>query len=396
MLGHHALPGARVAVLEGEALGVRPVGKDDRVAAGPGRAEHVGAQHDPVVHRDRDVPVDLHPVADFASFGRAHEPGSLTTRCRPCQPRRGATSPRHRVTLQDQHMKIGIAGTGRMGEAIGLRLIGLGHELMVWNRTPEKTEALAAAGAHVAPSPQAVVAAVEVVLTILTDDKAIDALYNGSQGLLSDNATGRLFVEMSTVRPEVEVALERKVKAKGAALVECPVGGTTGPAREGKLFGFAGGADADMARARPLLEQMCRRVEHVGPVGAGSRMKLAINLPLYVYWQALGEALQLCRPLNLDPERLLSIFADTSGAANAIKTRGSAVAAHLANKDTGPVTMAVELVCKDLRTMIAESKAAGGALPAAEAALKCFEEAARSGFAAKDQSSLPARWAKKQ
>jgi len=195
------------------------------------------------------------------------------------------------------------------------------------------------------------------------------------------------------VRPEVEIALGAKVKQKGAAFVECPVGGTTGPAREGKLFGFAGAADADMARARPLLESLCRRLEHVGPVGAGSRMKLAINLPLFVYWQALGEALLLCRSLNLDPERLISIFADSSGAANAIKTRGAAVAAQLAGKDPGAVTMPVKLVCKDLSTMIAEAKALGGTLPAAETALKCFEEAARSGLGAKDQSSLPARWA---
>jgi 3-hydroxyisobutyrate dehydrogenase len=290
-------------------------------------------------------------------------------------------------------MKIGIAGTGRMGEAIGFRLMGLGHELTVWNRTPEKTKGLAAAGATVAASPVALVGAVDIVITILTDAKAIDALYHGSQGLLSGNVAGKLFIEMSTVQPEVEVALGAKVSQKGAALVECPVGGTTGPAREGKLFGFAGAADPDMARARPLLESLCRRLEHVGPVGAGSRMKLAINLPLFVYWQALGEALLLCRPLNLDPERLLSIFADSSGGANVLKVRASKIAAQLTGRDPGPVNFAVELVCKDLKTMIAEAKALGGTLPAAETALKCFEEAARSGLAAKDQSVLPASWA---
>ena len=179
-------------------------------------------------------------------------------------------------------MKIGIAGTGRMGEAIGFRLLDLGHELTVWNRTAEKTKALASAGAKVAVSPAALARAVEIVITILTDDRAIDALYHGPQGLLSGNVAGKLFIEMSTVRPEFEVALGTNMREKGAALVECPVGGTTGPAREGKLFGFAGAADADMARARPLLESLCRRLEHVGPVGAGSRMKLAINLPLFV------------------------------------------------------------------------------------------------------------------
>ena len=293
-------------------------------------------------------------------------------------------------------MKVGIAGTGRMGAAIAARLMGLGHELTVWNRTAEKTKELAAAGAKVAASPAALAASTDVVITILTDEKAIEALYNGPQGLLSGGVTGKLFIEMSTVRPEVEVALAAKVKLKMAAMIDCPVGGTTGPAREGKLFGFVGGADADVARARPLLDQMCRRAEHVGPVGSGARMKLAINLPLFVYWQALGEALLLCRPLGLDPERLMSIFADSSGGTNALKTRGSAIAAHLAGKDAGPVSMAVELVCKDLRTMIAEAKALGGTLPAAETALKCFEDAARSGLGAADQSVLPSRWAKRQ
>ena len=293
-------------------------------------------------------------------------------------------------------MKVGIAGTGRMGAAIAARLMGLGHELTVWNRTAEKTKELAAAGAKVAASPAALAGSVDIVVTILTDEKAIEALYSGPKGLLSGGVTGKLFIEMSTVRPEVEVALAAKVKLKEAAMIDCPVGGTTGPAREGKLFGFVGGADADVARARPLLDQMCRRAEHVGPVGSGARMKLAINLPLFVYWQALGEALLLCRPLGLDPVRLMSIFADSSGGTNALKTRGSAIAAHLAGKDAGPVSMAVELVCKDLRTMIAEAKALGGTLPAAETALKCFEDAARSGLGAADQSVLPSRWAKRQ
>jgi len=293
-------------------------------------------------------------------------------------------------------MKVGIAGTGRMGAAIAARLMGLGHELTVWNRTAEKTKELAAAGAKVAASPAALAASTDVVITILTDEKAIEALYSGPQGLLSAGVAGKLFIEMSTVRPEVEVALAGKVKLKKAAMIDCPVGGTTGPAREGKLFGFVGGEDADVARARPLLDQMCRRAEHVGPVGSGARMKLAINLPLFVYWQALGEALLLCRSLKIEPERMISILADTSGAANVLKVRGAAVSAHLAGKDPGPVSFAVDLVCKDLRTMIAEGRALGGTLPAAEAALKCFEEAARSGLGAADQSVLPSRWATRQ
>jgi len=139
------------------------------------------------------------------------------------------------------------------------------------------------------------------VISILSDAKALDQAYGGAGGLLSANVPGKLFIEMSTVRPEVEKALAEKIKAKGGALIDCPVGGTVGPARDGKLFGFVGGEAADVARAKPLLDQMCRRVEHVGPVGAGASMKLAINLPLLVFWQSFGEALSLCADLDWTP-----------------------------------------------------------------------------------------------
>ena len=104
-------------------------------------------------------------------------------------------------------MKIGIAGTGRMGAAIGLRLMEVGHELTVWNRTPGKAQPLAAAGAKVAATPAALVDASEIVITMLTDDKSIEDLYHRPGGLLSGDAKGRLFIEMSTVRPEVERAV---------------------------------------------------------------------------------------------------------------------------------------------------------------------------------------------
>ena len=119
------------------------------------------------------------------------------------------------------------------------------------------------------------------------------------------------------------MALADKVRAKGAALVECPVGGSTGPARQGKLIGLMGAEPADAARAKPILEQLCRRIEHCGPVGAGAVMKLTINMPLMIYWQALGEALALCRPLGLDPARVMDLLSDTSGGPNVLKVRGA-------------------------------------------------------------------------
>lgn len=279
-----------------------------------------------------------------------------------------------------------------MGSAVAGRLLGLGHEVTVWNRTREKAGALAAAGAAVAATPSELATRAEIVITFLTDAAAIDAMYHGASGLLAGDVRGNLFIDMSTVRPETEVALAAKVKAKGAAFVECPVGGTIGPAKDGKLFGFVGGDAADVARAKPVLDQLCRRLEHVGPVGSGASMKLAINLPLLVYWQALSEALSLCQPLGIDATRLMDIFADTSGAPNMLKLRGASLAGTLQGKETTPVTVDIDTMRKDLRTMIEEAQALGRELPLTSRALECFDAASREGWGARDVTMLPARW----
>jgi 3-hydroxyisobutyrate dehydrogenase len=289
-------------------------------------------------------------------------------------------------------MNIGIAGLGKMGAAIGTRLIGQGHKLVVWNRSADRTKPLVDAGAMAAMSPADLAGKVETVITILTDAKAIDAVYGGPNGLLSANVSGKLFIDMSTVRPETEKALAAKVKAKGATLVECPVGGTTGPARDGKLLGFAGGEPADFERAKPLLMQMCRRVELCGPVGAGASMKLAINLPLLVYWRAFAEAMSLCRHLGKDPAWFIDIFADTSGGPNALKARGPALAAAIGGKDPGPTTFDIDSIRKDLRTMLEEAKSLGRDLPLVSRTLELYDEVARAGAGSKDVANVLTYW----
>ncbi len=138
-----------------------------------------------------------------------------------------------------------------------------------------------------------------------------------------------------------------------------------------------------------MLEQLCRRVEHVGAVGAGASMKLAINLPLLVYYQALGEALSLCRSLDIEPARLIDIFADTSGGPNMLKVRGAAIAARCGARSTTPVTFDVDLIRKDLRTMLEEAAGLGLELPLAARALDCYDAAARQGLGTSDATMLP-------
>jgi 3-hydroxyisobutyrate dehydrogenase len=290
-------------------------------------------------------------------------------------------------------MQIGIAGIGKMGAAIAQRLIEVGHAVTVWNRSADKLKPLAAAGAALAATPAELVDKSEVIITILTDAAAIDAVYGGASGLLAGDVHGKLFIEMSTVRPQTELALAAKVRAKDAAIVECPVGGSTSPARQGKLIGLMGAESADAARARPILEQLCRRLEHCGPIGAGAVMKLTINMPLMIYWQALGEALALCRPLGLDPARIMDLLADTSGGPNVLKVRGAGVAQMLKGGDAGPVTFDVDSAVKDLRTMVAEGKAHGVELPLTETTLGCYEETKRNVSGAAEVSSVSVYWA---
>lgn len=287
-------------------------------------------------------------------------------------------------------MKIGIAGVGRMGAAIAERLLKLGHTVTVWNRTTAKTAPLAAAGATVAATPAALASKSELIMTILTDADAIDATYRGKDGLLSGAVIGKLFVEMSTVRPEVERELAKSIQAKGAFLIDCPVGGTVGPARDGKLLGFAGGTESHLQRAKPVLEQLCRRVDHCGAIGAGAAMKLAINLPLSVYWQACGEALTLCKPLGLDPAKLIEIFAETSGGPNVLKTRGPSLIGALGGIPAEPVTFDIDSIRKDLRTMLEEGRSLGRELPVSAKALQCYDEASHKGLGPADAVMMTA------
>lgn len=292
-------------------------------------------------------------------------------------------------------MRIGVAGLGKMGAAIALRLIEVGHRVTVWNRSAEKTAPVVKEGAAAAATPAQLAALSDAIITILTDAAAIDAVYHGPNGLLSGDVAGKLFIEMSTVQPQTQIALAEDVRGKGAAFVESPVGGTTGPARQGKLIGLAGGSEADVQRARPILEQLCRRVEYCGPAGAGASMKLTVNLPLMIYWQALGEALAISRHLGFDPARMMDLLADTSGGTNAIKNRGPALAKMLTGDLSGPVTFHLDDARKDLRTMLAEAKARGVELPLIERTLACFDEASGAGWGQRDGSSQAVYWSQR-
>ena len=293
-------------------------------------------------------------------------------------------------------MKIGVCGTGRMGASIAERLMSVGHEVGVWNRDAAKTKPLVEAGAKPFASPAALAGGCDVLIAMLLNDAATEAVYRGPNGLLNAKLAGKLVVDMSTVRPDTMISVGNAVAKLGAAFVECPVGGSKVPAREGKLFGLVGGSKADVDRAMPLLEQLCRRIEHVGPLGAGATLKLAVNLPLLVYWQALGEALTICKPLNLPADRLIDILSDTAGAPAAMKGRGAIIAKVLGGAPLGETAFGITAAKKDLATAVQFASSIHAELPVAKSALACFEEAEAAGLGEADATTVSVRWTQRK
>jgi 3-hydroxyisobutyrate dehydrogenase len=270
--------------------------------------------------------------------------------------------------------------------------MSVGHDVAVWNRNPAKMVGLTEAGARAFASPAELVENCEAVIVMLLNDTASDAVYRGPNGILNATLEGRLLIDMSTVRPDTMRAVGASISQQGAAFVECPVGGSVGPAREGKLFALVGGEQADIARARPVLEQLCRRIEHVGALGSGATVKLAINLPLLVYWQALGEALTICKPLNLSPDRLIDILSDTAGTPTAMKGRGTVIAKVLGGEPPGDAAFSLSAAKKDLATAIQFARSIHAELPVAASALICFEEAEAEGLGDTDATTVATRW----
>ena len=289
-------------------------------------------------------------------------------------------------------MKIGIAGTGKMGSAMATRLLSQGHQVVVWNRTAARAQPVLTAGATWAATPGELVAQTDAVISMVSDEQALQEVYFSPDGVLSGVVQGKLLIDMSTMSSTRQEAMGKRVSAAGATYVECPVGGSIGPAKEGKLLGFAGGADAEISRALPILNVLCRRVEHVGPHGSGAMMKLAINLPLMVYWQTLGEALSLIEPLGLDPSRVVDIFSESSGGPNMLKVRGGMIAQALAGERNDTVTVNLSTMRKDVRSMLALAAEQHRKMPLTTATLENFDAAAASGWDAADCAQLPVWW----
>lgn len=279
--------------------------------------------------------------------------------------------------------RIAIAGTGRMGTAYAKRLIECGHDVTVWNRTADRTKAGAEAGASVATE-VAALAASDVILVSLTDAAAVGAVFDG---LIASGITGKLVIDLSTLLPDETRTLAARVTAAGADFVDCPVGGTVAPALKGQLLGMAGGSEAAFARAKPVLDQLCKRVEHLGPAGNGAAMKLAVNLPLAVYWSTLAEALAMIEGAGIPADLAVSLLADSSGGPNVLKNRAQVVVDTLNGTDQ-PGTFDIAGLAKDLALALKQAERDGTPLPLSQDALQSYRAALDAGLGHFDGSSL--------
>jgi 3-hydroxyisobutyrate dehydrogenase-like beta-hydroxyacid dehydrogenase len=205
-------------------------------------------------------------------------------------------------------MRVGFIGLGSMGSPMAGNLLRAGHELVVYNRTRSRADALAGAGARVAESPREAAAGVEVLVTMLADDAGIEAVLFGDQGALEGLSRGAIHLSMSTISPALSRRLTAEHRGRGQSYVAAPVFGRPDAAQAAKLWIVAAGPAQAVERCRPLFETLGQGVEVVGeePFKANV-VKVAGNFLLAAAIEALGEAFALVRKQGLDPGRFLEI-----------------------------------------------------------------------------------------
>ncbi|MGA7327923.1 MAG: NAD(P)-dependent oxidoreductase, partial [Rhodomicrobium sp.] len=199
-------------------------------------------------------------------------------------------------------MRVGFVGLGLMGLPMARNIMKAGFDLVVWNRTQEKAAPLLATGAQWAETVGELAAHCEVVITMVTNARAVEEVICGKDGILQHAREGLIIVDMSSIPPEVSRSIAERAKYRGSAMLDAPVTGNPAAAENGKLGIMVGGEAATLERVRPILESLSSIIVHAGVSGAGSTLKLVNNLVLAVAIQAVAEALVLARKAGIDPE----------------------------------------------------------------------------------------------
>ncbi|MGZ4291231.1 MAG: NAD(P)-dependent oxidoreductase [Gaiellaceae bacterium] len=224
--------------------------------------------------------------------------------------------------------KVGYVGLGVMGSAIVRRLLAAEHDVTVWNRTPEKAEALLEAGARWAASPREVAERSDVVFTMVTNTQAVRAVTEGPDGIIAGLAAGKVYVDMSTASPANTRELAARVLAAGAQMLDAPVSGTSITVEQGKASIMVGGDEGAFERVRPVLDAIGPKVFHLGPSGSAVTIKIAINLSLAVQMLAFSEGVLLAEKSGIPRERVVEVMLASVIASPMVAYRGPLVLGH--------------------------------------------------------------------
>ncbi len=280
---------------------------------------------------------------------------------------------------------VALVGTGRMGSAMAGALARAGVQVVLHNRTRERAEALAAQlGARVAGSPAEAAAAADVAITMLADDAAVRSVFTGPDGLVRGVRPGAVLVDMSTVLPDTIRSVADEVAAAGAGLLDAPVSGSVSLAEAGKLTVMVGGERAHLERARPALEPLAGTIVHLGPLGSGAAMKLAVNTVVFGLNQALAEALVLAEAAGVDRALAYDVLSASAVGAPFVAYKRAA----FLEPEATSVAFSLELAEKDLRLIAALAAELGVPIPQGTINLEEIRAAASRGRGLRDFSTV--------
>ena len=254
---------------------------------------------------------------------------------------------------------VGFIGLGIMGRPMAGHILKGGHPLTVYNRTRSKTAELQALGAAVADSPAGVAARSEILIIMVSDTQDVEQVVAGPQGVLEGIRPGSVVVDMSTIAPGTERALDEALRARGAFLIDAPVSGGDVGARDASLAIMAGGDRKAFELVRPVLALLGRTITYCGPSGSGQLAKLCNQILVSVTLLGVSEALVFARKCGLDPS--VMIEAVSGGAAQSWQLTN--LGPRIIKRDFAPGFM-VDLVQKDLRLVLESCASADVSLPA--------------------------------
>jgi len=278
------------------------------------------------------------------------------------------------MTMQEQSQPtIGFIGIGHMGSHMAPRLIRAGYHLTVYDRTREKAQAIE--GATVAATPKEAAEGSDVVISIVTNDPALEELMLGPNGVLAGTHAGSRIIDMSTVSPRTSRHLFQAARAKGVAMLDAAVSGSVPQVEQGSLVIFVGGEQEIYQQCQPILDTLGQSSFYLGPSGMGTTMKLVVNTLLGLGMQALAEAIALGEKAGLSQGLLLDVLGQT-----AVLTAGQK--SKLANVKRGqyPTQFALSLQHKDLRLILSEADEVGVPMPATAAAQQMYTAALAKGM----------------